>query len=187
MPPPPLPPTEPNLRPGHRCKPLPARFWTCALSLPGLEPQPGPASEFSVCTRRHQLPWAGGGGKRRQFPGRWLGCGYHTAPLGIHPIPLSAAPKCLQGGTRGEAVCPPALCWGFTPTCVQGSRGRGDPLRSWQEGDDSAGQDEAQLVLGWGGGYKRGREGRTWALGLGKGLEQSPGGVCLLLKLLAEH
>ena len=50
-------------------------------------------------------------------------------------------------------------------------------------------QDEAQLVPGWGGGYKRGREAALGFWGWERGWSRALVGweLCLLLKLLAEH
>jgi len=159
------------------------------VPFPSLGLNPSQDQPLSLVSAQEGTSYPGLGvvGRGGSSPPAGWAVGTTLRPWEFTPSP-SLLPQNVCREAQGERLCvPPAQCWGFTPTCVQGSRGRGDPLRSWQEGDDSAGQDEAQLVLGWGGGYKRGREGRTWALGLGKGLEQSPGGVCLLLKLLAEH
>lgn len=141
----PLPPAEPNLCPGHRPKPLPARFWTHALSL-GLNLSQDQPLNLASAQEGTDHPESGAVGRGSSSPAAGRAAG-----TTLHPWEFR---KHLQGGTRGDIPPNSPAAETSLNMCVT-LQGWGDPLR-W-EMMLSPGPDKAQLILGWRGGYKRGR------------------------------
>lgn len=79
-----------------------------SLPFPGSEPAPRPAAELNICTRRHQPPWVGGGGRGSSSPV----AGTTLHPWEFTPSP-SLCPKVSVGRHKGRCALHPG---GFAPT-----------------------------------------------------------------------